>query len=97
MAEAASRHAGDPEYDSPYMQLARQQGLDLPWWQKVQKASFVDGKFSMGGLKVREMMQRSCPAQQPRNACVKRTYLWHGSGPACSRCGYACMCQDALA
>ena len=45
-------HAGDEEYDSPYMQLARQQGLDLPWWQKVRSSSFSDGKFSLGGLKV---------------------------------------------
>ena len=52
MAEAASAHAVDEEYDSPYMQLARQQGLDLPWWQKVRSASFNDGKFSLGGLKV---------------------------------------------
>ena len=59
IADAASAHAGDEEYDSPYMQLARQQGLDLPWWQKVRTASFNDGKFAMGGLKVRAgLLQR---------------------------------------
>ena len=48
--DIAPATADDPEYDSPYVQAAREEGLDLPWWEKVAAGKFENGKFSLKQL-----------------------------------------------
>lgn len=43
MAELAARNARDPDFDSPYIREAVQEGLDLPLWEKLAKATFKVG------------------------------------------------------
>jgi hypothetical protein len=35
LAELASKHANDPEFESPYTEEAAQEGFDIPIWEKV--------------------------------------------------------------
>jgi protein phosphatase PTC7 len=42
--------AEDEEFESPYIKLARQEGMDLPWWQKILGARLVDGNIQLGRL-----------------------------------------------
>lgn len=42
--------ADDPEFDSPYVKAAREEGIDLPWWEKVAMGKFENGKFSLKKL-----------------------------------------------
>lgn len=51
LAELASRHANDPEFESPYMEEAAQEGYDIPIWEKLFSASVKDGKFQLGKLR----------------------------------------------
>ena len=48
--DIAPATADDPEYDSPYVQAAREEGLDLPWYEKVAAGKFENGKFSFKRL-----------------------------------------------
>ena len=43
MAEAASRNASDPTFESPYTREAREEGYDIPIWEKLMSASFKVG------------------------------------------------------
>ena len=43
-------HAEDPEYPSPYIQEALDQGMDLPWWEKLANLKVVDGQLQLGKL-----------------------------------------------
>ncbi len=52
LANLASKHAHDKKYPSPYSQEAIKQGIDLPWILKLANASFSDGKFRLGHMKV---------------------------------------------
>lgn len=49
----ARQHALDKTYKSPYTEEAQRQGYDLPWWEKILTASFEDGHFELGTLRVR--------------------------------------------
>jgi protein phosphatase PTC7 len=51
MAAAASRNASDPTFESPYTAEAREEGYDIPIWEKLMSASFKDGKFELGKLR----------------------------------------------
>ena len=42
--------AEDESYDSPYVQAARKEGMDLPWWEKLASASMSDGGVQFGQL-----------------------------------------------
>lgn len=42
--------ADDPELESPYVKAAKAEGLDLPWWEKIQGAKFENGRFSLKEL-----------------------------------------------
>ena len=53
LAGLASQHAADKKFRSPYTEEAKRQGYDLPWWEKVMTASFDDGGFQLGTLRVR--------------------------------------------
>lgn len=35
LAELASQHANDPDFESPYTEEALQEGFDIPIWEKV--------------------------------------------------------------
>eukprot|EP00892_Ulva_mutabilis_P006407 jgi/Ulvmu1/4138/UM019_0117.1 len=50
IAATAREHADDPEYDSPYVQAAREAGNDLDWFQKVMSMQVKDGKLTLGAL-----------------------------------------------
>lgn len=52
IAQAAQAHAEDDNFESPYSRAALRQGLDLPWWQKLVTATFKNGRFELGRLKV---------------------------------------------
>lgn len=45
-----AQRADDDEFESPYVQSARDEGLDLPWWRKVLQAKIDDGKLQLGRL-----------------------------------------------
>lgn len=47
MAALARTHATDPEFASPYIQEARQNGFDLPWWEKVLGARINNGRIEL--------------------------------------------------
>jgi hypothetical protein len=47
---AVKLDADDEDYDSPYIQSARSEGMDLPWWQKLLSAKFENGQFQVGKL-----------------------------------------------
>jgi len=42
--------AEDPEFESPYILQALQQGMDLPWWEKLANTRVKDGKLQIGRL-----------------------------------------------
>jgi protein phosphatase PTC7 len=42
--------ADDDDFDSPYIQAAREDGMDIPWWEKLVTAKFKDGKFKLGQM-----------------------------------------------
>jgi hypothetical protein len=42
--------AEDEDFESPYIQSAREEGMDLPWWQKILGAKLVDGKLQLGRI-----------------------------------------------
>ena len=51
MAEAASRNAADPEYESPYTRAALEEGFDIPIWEKLISAKIkVLKKFNTAGF-----------------------------------------------
>ena len=52
IAQLASTHAHDKKASSPYSQEAVKQGIDIPWILRIATASFSDGKFRLGHLKV---------------------------------------------
>ena len=52
VAQVASSHANDDDYESPYTQEALRQGIDIPWWNKVIGTTFKDGRLQMAYLKV---------------------------------------------
>lgn len=52
MAEAASAHANDDTYESPYTQEALKRGFDIPWWQKVLGTRFTNGSLQLASLRV---------------------------------------------
>lgn len=45
LAALASKHAGDPEYMSPYTIEAVEQGQDLPVWEKMLGKKRQGGKL----------------------------------------------------
>ncbi|KAK9815581.1 hypothetical protein WJX72_006209 [[Myrmecia] bisecta] len=52
LAQLASTHSQDPNYESPYTQEALKQGFDLPWWEKVMNTKLDMGKFEIGKLEL---------------------------------------------
>lgn len=52
LAQSAAVHSNDKKYASPYSQEAVKQGIDIPWILRLATASFSDGKFKLGHLKV---------------------------------------------
>lgn len=50
MAAAASRNAADPTFESPYTREAREEGYDIPIWEKLMSASFKVGRGRGSGL-----------------------------------------------
>ena len=52
IAALAMQHAQDKEFMSPYIVEAARQGFDLPFWEKVMTASFEEGSFKLGTLRV---------------------------------------------
>ena len=52
IAEAASGHANDDDFESPYSKQALRQGFDLPWWTKLLGTRLVDGRLQLARLKV---------------------------------------------
>ncbi|KAK9797372.1 hypothetical protein WJX73_006528 [Symbiochloris irregularis] len=51
MAEAASAHANDETYESPYTREALKRGFDIPWWQKVMGTRFQNGGLQLAYLR----------------------------------------------
>ena len=52
MAEAASAHANDDQYESPYTKEALRRGFDIPWWSKVLGTRFRNGGLQLAYLRV---------------------------------------------
>ncbi len=50
LASLAACHGADPEYDSPYAMEAREEGIDIPIWEKIGKVSFSNGQVQLGQL-----------------------------------------------
>lgn len=50
LAALAMEHGQDPDFESPYVVEAAQDGIDVPIWEKLANASFKGGKFQLGGL-----------------------------------------------
>lgn len=57
LVQLASSHAHDKKISSPYSQEAVKQGIDIPWILRLATASFSDGKFRLGHLRVRCLYQ----------------------------------------
>eukprot|EP01023_Acetabularia_acetabulum_P048870 TRINITY_DN5185_c0_g2_i1.p1 TRINITY_DN5185_c0_g2~~TRINITY_DN5185_c0_g2_i1.p1 ORF type:complete len:428 (+),score=95.58 TRINITY_DN5185_c0_g2_i1:90-1286(+) len=47
IANLASQNSLNDDYKSPYIMEALNQGIDLPWWEKLLGASFNDGAFKL--------------------------------------------------
>ncbi|PON85856.1 PPM-type phosphatase domain containing protein [Trema orientale] len=45
LANLASSHAMDPNFDSPYALEARSRGFDVPWWKKILGRKLTGGKL----------------------------------------------------
>ena len=52
LVKLASKHAHDRKFQSPYSQEAVKQGIDIPWILRLATASFTDGKFRLGHMRV---------------------------------------------
>ncbi|KAF5838380.1 serine/threonine protein phosphatase [Dunaliella salina] len=50
LANLAQQHAGDSEFQSPYVKEALSQGLDIPWWEKLLGTSFKGGRCQLKQL-----------------------------------------------
>ena len=50
LAEMASRNAQNPEYDSPYAIEARNEGIELPFWDKLAGLKLTSNGVEMGKL-----------------------------------------------
>ncbi|CAL9196288.1 probable protein phosphatase 2C 26 isoform X1 [Musa acuminata AAA Group] len=45
LANLASNHSKDPNFDSPYSMEARSRGFDVPWWKKILGRKLTGGKL----------------------------------------------------
>ncbi|XP_062086664.1 probable protein phosphatase 2C 26 isoform X2 [Humulus lupulus] len=45
LANLASTHAKDSDFDSPYALEARSRGFDIPWWKKILGRKLTGGKL----------------------------------------------------
>lgn len=45
LANLASYHSTDTNFDSPYSIEARTKGLDVPWWKKILGNKLIGGKL----------------------------------------------------
>lgn len=52
IAGAAEGHAHDDEFDSPYIQEALRQGMDISIWDKLKGIKFRGGRLQLGRLTV---------------------------------------------
>mmetsp|Transcript_22895 Transcript_22895/g.40754 ORF Transcript_22895/g.40754 Transcript_22895/m.40754 type:complete len:337 (-) Transcript_22895:252-1262(-) len=50
LAKLARMHAEDEQFESPYINAAVEEGINLPWWEQLLKMRFVDGKLRLGRL-----------------------------------------------
>ncbi|CAD7705011.1 unnamed protein product [Ostreobium quekettii] len=50
IAALAQRHSMDPTYESPFVVEARDQGMDLQWWEKLLQTRVQDGRIECGRL-----------------------------------------------
>ncbi|CAG9460958.1 unnamed protein product [Pedinophyceae sp. YPF-701] len=51
IANLAFEHSQDEWWESPYCENAIEEGLDLPWWEKLATFSFDEGRFELGKLR----------------------------------------------
>ena len=72
LARLASKHAHDKKFPSPYSQEAVKQGIDLPWFLRLANASFTEGKFKLGHMKVGPVPAARLYSQTPLSSVTKR-------------------------